>query len=53
MNHDKYVYAQITVFFDWCKFNRIVAKYGGDRYVKTLHLLESASGDGIRSVDKQ
>ena len=34
MNQDKYVYAQLTAFLDRSKFNRIVASYGGDRYVK-------------------
>ncbi len=34
MNQDKYVYAQLTAFLDRSKFNRIVAKYNGDHYVK-------------------
>lgn len=34
MNQDKYVYAQLTAFLDRSKFNRIVASYDGDRYVK-------------------
>ena len=34
MNQDKYVYAQLTAFLDRSKFNRIVASYSGDRYVK-------------------
>ena len=34
MNQDKYVYAQLTAFLDRSKFNRIVASYNGDRYVK-------------------
>ena len=34
MNQDKYVYAQLIAFLDRSKFNRIVASYDGDRYVK-------------------
>ena len=34
MNQDKYVFAQLIKFLDNDKFRRIVAKYGGDRYVK-------------------
>ena len=34
MNQDKYVYSQLTAFLDRSKFNRIVASYDGDRYVK-------------------
>lgn len=30
----KYVFAQLVAFLNRSKFNRIVAKYGGDRYVK-------------------
>lgn len=35
MNQDKYVFTQITDFLNRSKFNRIVAKYSGDRYVKS------------------
>jgi len=34
MFQDKYVFAQLTVFLNRSKFNRIVAKYDGDKYVK-------------------
>lgn len=34
MNQDKYVFSQLTAFLDRSKFNRIVAKYKGDHYVK-------------------
>lgn len=34
MNQDKYVFAQLVEFLNNEKFRRIVAKYGGDRYVK-------------------
>lgn len=34
MNQDKYVFAQLVEFLNNDKFRRIVAKYGGDRYVK-------------------
>ena len=36
MFHDKFVFAQLVAFLDRSKFNRIVAKYNGDRYVKHL-----------------
>lgn len=36
MNQDKYVFTQITEFLNRSKFNRIVAKYNGDRYVKSI-----------------
>ena len=34
MNKDKYIFAQLASFLNRSKFNRIVAKYHGDRYVK-------------------
>ena len=34
MHKDKYVFAQLTSFLDRNKFNYIVRKYDGDRYVK-------------------
>ena len=34
MFQDKYVFAQLTAFLNRSKFNRIVAKYDGDKYVK-------------------
>ena len=34
MYQDKYVFAQLTSFLDRSKFNRIVAKYDGNKYVK-------------------
>lgn len=34
MFHDKFVFAQLVAFLDRSKFNRVVAKYNGDRYVK-------------------
>ena len=36
MFSDKFVFAQLVAFLDRNKFNRIVAKYNGDRYVKHL-----------------
>ena len=35
MNQDRYVFAQVIEFLNRSKFNRIVAKYNGDRYVKS------------------
>ena len=34
MNQDKYVFAQIVEFLNRSKFNRLITKYQGDRYVK-------------------
>ena len=34
MNKDKYVFAQLAQFLDRSKFNRIIAKYQGDKYVR-------------------
>ena len=34
MLKDKYVFAQLVQFLDRSKFNRIVAKYLGDKYIK-------------------
>lgn len=34
MFQDKYVFAQLTSFLNRSKFNRIVAKFDGDKYVK-------------------
>ena len=36
MNIDKYVFAQLVSFLDRSKFNRIVTKYDGDKYVKSF-----------------
>lgn len=34
MHQDKYVFSQLVSFLDRSKFNRIVTKYDGDKYVK-------------------
>ena len=34
MNKEKYVFSQLVSFLDRSKFNLIVAKYDGDKYVK-------------------
>ena len=34
MNKDKYVFALLASFLDRNKFNYIVRKYDGDKYVK-------------------
>ncbi len=34
MNKDKYVFAQLSAFLDRNKFNHIVRKFNGDKYVK-------------------
>ena len=36
MNKDKYVFAQLVQFLDRSKFNRTVAKYHGDKYIKSF-----------------
>ena len=36
MNKDKYVFAQLVEFLDCFKFRRIVAKYQGNRYIKSF-----------------
>ena len=35
MNQDKYVFTQVIEFLNRSKFNRIIAKYNGDRYIKS------------------
>ena len=35
MHKEPYVFAQLIKFLDRSKFNRIVTKYGGDRYIKS------------------
>ena len=35
MHKDPYVFAQLVRFLDRSKFNRIVAKYEGDKYIKS------------------
>ena len=36
MHKDKYIFAQLIALLNQSKFNRIVAKYQGDKYVKHL-----------------
>lgn len=36
MHKDPFVFAQLVQFMDRSKFNRIVAKYEGDKYVKSF-----------------
>ena len=48
MNIDKYVFAQLVSFLDRSKFNRIVKKYDGDKYVKVdVDWLPWAGGEYI------
>jgi len=35
MHKDTFVFAQLVQFLNRSKFNRIVAKYDGDKYVKS------------------
>ena len=34
MHQDQYVFSQLVSFLDRSKFNRLVAKYDGDKYAK-------------------
>ena len=36
MNKEKYVFAQLVEFLDCFKFQRIVAKLNGNKYIKHL-----------------
>ena len=36
MNTGKTLFAQLMDFLPWSTFTRYVARYGGDRYVKSL-----------------
>ena len=36
MNKDKYVFAQLVQFLDRSRFNHIVTKYQGDKYIKSF-----------------
>lgn len=36
MHQEKYVFSQLVPFLDRSKFNCIVAKYDGDKYVKNF-----------------
>ena len=36
MHKDPYIFAQLVKFLDRSKFNRIVTKYEGDKYIKSL-----------------
>jgi len=47
MHKGKFVFAQLLEFIDRFEFNRIVRKYEGDRYVKTL-LATTACGTDVR-----
>lgn len=59
MFRDQYVFSQLVSFLDRSKFNRIVQKYGGDRYVKhftcwnqllALMFGQLSNRDGLRSL---
>ena len=54
MNKDKYVFSVLSDFLDRSKFNRIVAKYNGDRYIKSFscwnQLLSMMFGQLCRKV---
>lgn len=36
MHKDPYIFAQLVKFLDRSKFNRIVTKYEGDKYIKAI-----------------
>ena len=44
MHKDPYIFAQLVKFLDRSKFNRIVTKYEGDKYIKSFaKVLERAT----------
>ena len=40
MHEGKTLFAQLMDFLPWSSFARIVARYNGDRYIKTLRCTE-------------
>ena len=59
MNKDKYVFSLLSDFLDRSKFNRIVSKYHGDRYIKsftcwnqmlTMMFGQLCNRDGLRDL---
>ncbi len=50
MYQDKYVFAQLTSFLNRSKFNRIVVKYDGDKYVKPHRCFLRGQGKEKSSV---
>ena len=59
MNKDKYVFSLLSSFLDRSKFNRIVAKYNGDKYIKsyscwnqllTMMFGQLCNRDGLRDL---
>ena len=44
MNTGKTLFAQLMDFLPWTTFVRIVERYGGDRYVKSLACTEQFRG---------
>lgn len=40
MNTGKTLFAQLMDFLPWTTFTRLVNRYGGDRYVKSLTCAE-------------
>lgn len=53
MHKDSFVFSQLVQFLNRSKFNRIVAMYGGDKYVKELYLLESITYDDFGQLSNR
>ena len=47
MNKDKYVFSVLSDFLDRSKFNRIVAKCNGDRYIKSFSCWNRLLSDAV------
>lgn len=48
MFSEKFVFSQLVSFLDRSLFNRIVRKYGGDRYIKYFGMLKPVAGADVR-----
>lgn len=51
MNTGKTIFAQLMDFLPWSTFDRIVARYEGDRAVRTLSCAAQDPGDGLCSAN--
>ena len=53
MRKDPFVFAQLVQFMNRSKFNRMVAKYDGDKYVKSFSCWnESVTYDDVRATNQ-
>jgi hypothetical protein len=49
MNTGKTLFAQLMDFLPWTSFTRMVNRYGGDRYVKSLTISARSRGAVVQS----